>query len=540
MASSSSSSSRLTKHQVFLSFRGEDTRLNFTAHLLQALEHKGISVFFDEKKLERGEQLSQALSNAIAASYISLIVLSEDYASSKSCLAELCDIMDGKHNKKHAVLPIFYHVNPSHVRHLGGTFKTSFEKHESEGLKQVEQWKKAFTEVGKLKGWHIAFDRYLLFARPETEYIKEIIDDVTKKLRSSLPSPSVCDQLIGTDYQKNLVLGLIQKEESRVIGLWGPGGIGKTTLADVVFHENSSKFEDRYFLQNIRESAEKQGMKSIRDELLSKLLNENDLRISTPSIGSPYRERLNSKMVLVVLDDVSHANQIDFLGIRHFGHGSKIILTSRDRRVLYNGGAKEIYEVKKLDEDHSMQLFSTFAFKQLNPDGDFEDLSNKFMEYSKGNPLALKVLGSQLYKKSKQDWESELHKLKEYGQPEILQILRSSFEGLGKPERDIFLDIACFFKGESKEDIENVLSCEYEGAVCGINKLLDKCLLDIRPFKKSFMNTLLAIEPCEKISMHDMLEEMGKNIVCQESKDPGNRSRLWNFKDVNQVFRYNE
>ncbi|GMI80863.1 hypothetical protein HRI_001755600 [Hibiscus trionum] len=74
--------------------------------------------------------------------------------------------------------------------------------------------------------------------------------------------------------------------------------------------------------------------------------------------------------------------------------------------------------------------------------------------------------------------------------------------------------------------MENFLSCVYEGAVCGINNLLDKCLLDITPFGQ--------------ISMHDMLEEMGKEIVRQESKHPENRSRLWNLKDVSQVLKYNE
>ncbi|KAK8536944.1 hypothetical protein V6N13_000125 [Hibiscus sabdariffa] len=173
---------------------------------------------------------SPALSNAIAASNISIIVLSEDYASSKSCLAELSDIMD---------------------------HKTSFEKHETEGLRQVEQWKKTFAAVGKLTGWHIKSNR------PETEYIKEIVDVVAKKLRNNLCRPSACDELVGIDDQKNKILGLIEQEESLVIGLWGPGGIGKTTLAEAVFHEISSNFEDRYFLQNVREKIEKQEKESL-------------------------------------------------------------------------------------------------------------------------------------------------------------------------------------------------------------------------------------------------------------------------------------
>ncbi|KAK8671939.1 hypothetical protein V6N13_038520 [Hibiscus sabdariffa] len=460
MASSSpSSSSCPMKHQVFLSFRGEDTCLNFTTHLLEALKRKGLDVFFDEEKLEQGEELSPALSNAIAASNISTVVLSEDYASSKSCLAELSDIMDCKHTQELIVLPIFYHVDPSHVRHLGGTFRTSFEKHESRGLKQVEQWKKALAEIGKLKGWHIKGDR------PETEYIKEIVEDVTKKLRNIVPTSSASDELVGTDYQKNLILGLIEQEENRVIGLWGPDGIGKTTLADVVFHENSSQFEGRCFLRNVREKIEKQGKESLRNELLFKLLNERNIRVDTPSIGFPYRERLNSKKVFVVLDDVSHPGQIHFMGVGHFGSESKIILTFRDRQVLYSGGVEEIHEVNKLNKNDSLQYFSTFAFKQSTPCSNFHQLSNQFVEYAKGNPLALKVLGSQLYRKSEEYWESEVLKLKEYGQSEILQILRSSFDGLGKPEKDIFLDVACFFKGESKKEIEEILSCVYEGAV---------------------------------------------------------------------------
>ncbi|KAB2063963.1 hypothetical protein E1A91_A10G258800v1 [Gossypium mustelinum] len=174
-----SSSSRPMNHQVFLSFRGEDVRLNFASHLLKALKDTGVNVFFDEEKLEKGEQLSQALSRAIAASNLSIIILSVNYASSKSCLAELSDIMDRKHTQGHIVLPIFYHVDPSHVRNIGGSFTTSFEEHESKRpVDEVKRWKAAFAEVGKLKGWYIEGGK---FDRPEFEYIKDIVDMLKKK-----------------------------------------------------------------------------------------------------------------------------------------------------------------------------------------------------------------------------------------------------------------------------------------------------------------------------------------------------------------------
>ncbi|OMO64528.1 hypothetical protein COLO4_32026 [Corchorus olitorius] len=163
MASSSSSSHQFCRYQVFLSFRGEDTRHNFTSHFLEALKRCGINVFFDEENLEKGEELSQALMNAIAASKISIPIFSKDYASSKSCLAELSQIMDCMRGQGQIVLPIFYHVDPSDVRHHSGSFKESFDQHLMEKPKdQVKCWKAAFTQAGQLKGWHIHggnFDR---------------------------------------------------------------------------------------------------------------------------------------------------------------------------------------------------------------------------------------------------------------------------------------------------------------------------------------------------------------------------------------------
>ncbi|KAH1045442.1 hypothetical protein J1N35_036226 [Gossypium stocksii] len=522
-AIASSSSSCPLKHQVFLSFRGEDTRLNFTAHLLKALKDTGMNIFFDEETLEKGDQLSQALSLAIAAANLSIIVLSVNYASSKSCLAELSGIMRRKDTQGHIVLPIFYHVDPSHVRNLGGSFKTSFNHHESNRLHQVQRWKTAFSEVDKLKGWHIEGGK---FDRPETEYIKDIVEYVIKKLMSS-KFRSAFAELVGIDDQKKTILRLIEQEDSRLIGLWGQGGVGKTTLSDVIFNEICHEFEGKCFLLNVREKFKTQGMESLRKDLLSKLLNQ-EIHVDTPSFGSTLiQERLSNKRVLVVLDDVNDSDQIDCFGVKQFGDGSKIIVTSRDRQVLKNGGVDKIHEVKKLDINDSLQLFSTFAFKQLNPTADFRALSNNFVEYAQGSLLALKVLGSKLYKKSRKEWESEVDKLKEYGQPKISHFLRSSFDELDELEKNIFLDIAIFFKGKFRKDLEKILSCCYKGVVSGISNLIDKCLLDSE-------------DKDEWISMHDMLEEMGKDIVREESIDPGKRSRLWNAKDVYQVLRYNK
>ncbi|KAK8277625.1 hypothetical protein V6Z12_D10G283200 [Gossypium hirsutum] len=540
---SSSSSSTLMKYHVFLSFRGEDTRLNFTSHLLEALKSKGLDVFFDEEKLEKGEQLPQALSRAIAVSNISIIVLSADYASSKSCLVELSDIMIRKRSHGPTVIPIFYHVDPSNVQKIGGSFETSFEEHESkQPTDTVQRWKSAFAEIGALKGWHIEGGK---FDRPETEYIKDVVEYVIKKL-TNIGFESASEELVGIEYQKNAILKLIKQKDCRVIGLWGMGGQGKTTLAEAVYKKFSSEFESHWFLQNVREEIKKRGKESLRNEFLSKLLDSN-VDIGTPSIGSTLtQERLNKKKVLVVLDDVDDSDQIDYMGVKHFGYGSKTIITSRDRQVLESGGADAIHEVKGLNENDSLQLFSTFAFKQLNPAVGFEDLSRRFVKYSQGNPLALKVLGSDLNKRSKNYWESKVEKLKDCPpDKKIAEALKSSYDGLDLVEQNIFLDIACFFKGEPMKRTKLILSGCYKGAECGINKLFDKCLINVSStlnfslgyFRYSAMRSR---ELRDIIDMHDTLEEMGKDIVCQESKTLGKCSRLWNLKHVEEVLKYNK
>ncbi|KAK8577120.1 hypothetical protein V6N13_122115 [Hibiscus sabdariffa] len=521
-AIASSSSSGHVKHQVFLSFRGEDTRLNFTAFLLEKLKATGMNVFFDEDTLEKGELLSPALSQGIAASNLSIILLSPDYASSKSCLAELSEIMHHKATRGHIVLPIFYHVDPSHVRNLGGSFKKSFYDHESKRLHQVQRWKTAFAEVGKLKGWHIEGGK---FDKPEPDYIKDIVGYVIKKARSSR-SKSDSEEYVGIDYQKETILKLIEQRDSRTIGLWGTGGIGKTTLANVVYKEVSQKFDDCCFLLNVSQRLENNGWETLRTELLSVILKQKDIRIDTPSIMSFYRERLNNKRVIVVLDDVNDSEQVKWMGVEYFGEGSKIIVTSRDKQVLKNAGAgNNIHDMKKLNENDSLQLFSTFAFQQLNPTVDFLDLSYKFVAYAAGIPLALKVLGSKLFSKSRKVWESEVDKLRQYSEPKISRILMSSFDELDDVQKNIFLDIAYFFKGQPWNYVEDILSCSYKGAVSEINSLCDKSLLDINSDGR--------------ISMHDMFEEIAKEIVCKESKHIGERSRLWKPEDVRKVLENN-
>ena len=112
---------------MFLSFRGEDTRASFTSHLYAALQNDGINVFKDDDSLQRGAQISKSLLQAIENSRIAVIVFSRNYAESRWCLDELVKIMECRRTIGQVVLPVFYDVDPSEVRHQKGKFGEVFQ-----------------------------------------------------------------------------------------------------------------------------------------------------------------------------------------------------------------------------------------------------------------------------------------------------------------------------------------------------------------------------------------------------------------------------
>ncbi|TKY63444.1 TMV resistance protein N [Spatholobus suberectus] len=126
-------------HEVFLSFRGEDTRASFTSHLYASLQNAGITVFKDDESLPRGDCISTSLLQAIEKSQISVVVFSRNYAESRWCLQELQKILACHRTIGQVVLPVFYRVDPSEVRHQTGQFGKAFEKLSNRILKEEEE-----------------------------------------------------------------------------------------------------------------------------------------------------------------------------------------------------------------------------------------------------------------------------------------------------------------------------------------------------------------------------------------------------------------
>ncbi|CAL2276161.1 unnamed protein product [Prunus armeniaca] len=517
------------KYQVFLSFRGEDTRRGFTDYLYKQLDWRGIRTFRDDPDLERGKDINPELLTAIEQSRFAIIVLSTNYATSSWCLRELTHIVQSM-KEKERIFPIFYDVDPSDVRHQRGSYGAALVNHERNcgaEREEVHEWRNALKKVANLAGWNSKDYRY------DTELIKKIVDAVWDKVHPtfSLLDSSESEILVGLDIKlKEIDLHLDTKaNDVRFVGIWGMGGMGKTTLARLVYERISHNFEGSSFLANVREVYATHGLVPLQKQLLSNILREKNIQVYDAYSGfTMIRRCLCNKKVLLVLDDVDQSDQLEML-IREkdcFGLGSRIIITTRDERLLVEHGIEKVYEVMALTQDEALYLFSRKAFRKDDLEEDYLELSKNFINYAGGLPLALKTLGSFLYKRSRDEWKSALDKLKQALDRKIFEILKISYDGLEEMQQKIFLDVACFHKFYDKEKVIEILdSCGFVGTRIVIHVLIEKSLLSI-------LDTHLSI--------HDLIQEMAWEIVRQQSFDePGGRSRLWLHSDIIHVLTNN-
>ncbi|XP_004292322.1 PREDICTED: TMV resistance protein N-like [Fragaria vesca subsp. vesca] len=340
-----------------------------------------------------------------------------------------------------------------------------------------------------------------------------------------------------TDLQSSIALSTLQHDVD-ILLLHGMRGIGNSTIAKFVYNSNFKRFERCSYLENIREVSEQpNGLLRLQKQLLDDILSGSKVKIHNVSEGiAKIEDVVGSRRVFLVLDDVDHVDQLAAL-LRmknRFHPGSKIIITSSCAGLLEaHCQFAKVHKVRILVEDEALVLFSWHAFGQDHPIEGYTDHSKRVIDHCGRLPLALKVLGASLSGKNLVVWESALNKLEVIPNGEIMKKLKISYESIqdvlryNDHNKALFLRIACFFIGMEKDVIVTILNvCDFFTEV-GIQNLVDRCLVTID--KDTYL-----------VQMHDMIRDMGREIVRSESKDdPGKHSRVWQHKDSFEVLSEN-
>ncbi|XP_050115631.1 disease resistance protein RPV1-like isoform X8 [Malus sylvestris] len=535
VSSSSSSKSKLWNYDVFLSFSGEDTRRGFTGHLHQALVGKGYNTFMDEDDLKRGKEIRPELLRAIEESRISIIVFSKKYADSSWCLDELVKIMECGSKLEQHVLPIFYHVDPSDIRKQKGSLAPLFQKHEEDIRKEeddkkgeakrerLEQWREALTEAANLSGYDLKNTEN----GHEAKLIKKIIYENLWKWLPRTKNLHVAKFPVGINSRVQEIITYLSSGEGNkvlMVGIWGMGGLGKTTAAKAIYNQIHREFEFKSFLADVSDTTSKHGLVHLQKKLSFDIMDQ-EIKISTVDEGiCQIKEQFSHRRVLVIMDNIDGAEQLNAIAGNHkwFGPGSRIIITTRDKHLLLK--VDKVYPAQILNKGEALELFSWHAFGNRRPNEGYFQLSEKVVSYCGGLPLALEVLGSFLCERPPKVWNSQLEKLERTPDGKIIKPLRMSFDGLDDTEKATFLNISCFFIGENEDCVAKLLDVCGFSATVGINILSERCLVTVED---------------NKLNMHDLLREMARVIISEKSPgDPGKWSRLWNREDVTNVLTY--
>ncbi|XP_031373067.1 TMV resistance protein N-like isoform X1 [Punica granatum] len=517
---------------VFLNFRGKDTRRGFinTLSAFFQFKERNIRVFLDEKKIKVGNEIAERIKRAITDSQIYICVFSRNYASSPWCLRELAFMLESrrKSNGKE-ILPIFYNVKVEDVKLKTDLYRDHLSELKKEyGEETVQKWEKALKEIAAIKGWDSA----------DYGGDADLSEVVVGEVRSRLKIQQMRGHLVGLKEAIDNVIAKLDIESGGVkfLAIHGVSGVGKTSLAKSVFHQLSVRFQGCSFLADIQESFEHgNGFEALKEQLLRDIPDSDG---ESTSIEKRFRD----KKVLIVLDNVNKREQVMEFAKKslRFGPGSRIIITTaKDHPILLiqpaagkkstEGAAKKFkefdtLEMKEMEFDQALRLFSKYAFCKDSPPDDHRSLSEQAVE-SVGPliPLTIEIIGSFLRGKNEEVWNRTFLELKEIHSHAINLKLKVIYDALSYQAKQIFLDIACLFVNKEKTN------AMYTWEACHNNREGIDVLTGM---------SMVKILDDGKLWMHDYLRDLGRGIVDADRwKNPGVLTRLWRHNEALEVLQ---
>jgi len=264
----------------------------------------------------------------------------------------------------------------------------------------------------------------------------------------------------GRENDKDRVMKMLFSTETsqgptlRTISLVGMGGIGKTTLAKLVYNDLKveTHFEKRIWVCVSDPFDEITIAKAILEDLKESTQNLNKLQ----TLVKHVQESIRGKKFLLVLDDVWNEDSTKWEQLKDSLKcglpGSRILVTTRKKNVASSMGSSpiDILELGLLSIDECWSLFSQLAYFDSRERENLEDIGREIAAKCKGLPLAAKSLGSLLrFKRSIAEWESVLNnniwELKE-AESNLLAPLWLSYHDLPSDMRRCFSYCAVFPK----------------------------------------------------------------------------------------------
>ncbi|ANM68096.1 disease resistance protein (TIR-NBS class) [Arabidopsis thaliana] len=448
MKSSSSQS-----YDVFPNFRGEDVRHSLVSHLRKELDRKFINTFNDNR-IERSRKITPELLLAIENSRISLVVFSKNYASSTWCLDELVKIQECYEKLDQMVIPIFYKVDPSHVRKQTGEFGMVFgETCKGRTENEKRKWMRALAEVAHLAG------EDLRNWRSEAEMLENIAKDVSNKL---FPPSNNFSDFVGIEAHIEALISMLRfdSKKARMIGICGPSETGKTTIGRALYSRLKSDFHHRAFVAYKRKIRSDYDQKLYWEEqFLSEILCQKDIKIE--ECGA-VEQRLKHTKVLIVLDDVDDIELLKTLvgRIRWFGSESKIVVITQKRELLKAHNIAHVYEVGFPSEELAHQMFCRYAFGKNSPPHGFNELADEAAKIAGNRPKALKYVGSSFRRLDKEQWVKMLSEFRSNGNK-----LKISYDELDGKGQDY---VACLTNGSNSQ-----VKAEWIHLALGVSILLN-------------------------------------------------------------------
>ncbi|PKI36767.1 hypothetical protein CRG98_042844 [Punica granatum] len=357
-----------TDYEVFLNFRGKDIRGGLIDILRYFMKAAGIRCFFDDDSLHTGDVIDEQLLRGIERSHVYIVMLSQNYAESKSCLMELAHMVkcQAVSNGRKVILPMFCDVTVENVKLKEGSSYRAALENLSIAEEDRQEWTDALIKVGHIKGLHKV-------NIGDVDFSQMIIKDVRFRLRMRYLSY----HLVGMDERAKSVEKLLDVESGdvRFLVIHGEGGTGKTTLARALFLQHSTRFQGSSFIADIGEIWTHHGF--LERKLLSDICGD-ELPKRRKNVCGDYgesrsvKESFRDKKVLIVLDGVDEWQQIKKVAGRStwFGSGSRIIITTSNRKVLSIphevseernlNQAREVFgfEMKEMESKQAVQVFS--------------------------------------------------------------------------------------------------------------------------------------------------------------------------------------